>query len=193
MPAIFPTESPLRRWNFGLQRVITHKPMSKRCPRFVGRFAGFTGCHVCARIGPLSAVGSPSRGAAHERGGDDRRCYEAGLRVGPHRRSGAQRPGACRPGSLLASGGRAAGCRGRGSGSGRLGSPEAQPPDLGRQVYRLVARVDDRARVVLDRRVRAWLAVSDAGSFQAVTLPLGWTCEGLLVVPPEGHPRRFEG
>jgi hypothetical protein len=57
----------------------------------------------------------------------------------------------------------------------------------------LVARVDDRARVVLDRRVRAWLAVSDAGSFQAVTLPLGWTCEGLLVVPPEGHPRRFEG
>jgi hypothetical protein len=73
-----------------------------------------------------------------------------------------------------------------------LGSPELQPPDLGRQVYRSTARIDGRGRVVLDRRTRAWLAVENAASFQAVTLPLGWACEGLLVVPVEDYARRLE-
>src|SRR5262245_3020379 len=53
-----------------------------------------------------------------------------------------------------------------------LGSPDDQPPDLGRHVYRSTAVVDGRGRVILDRRSRAWLAVADIVSFQAVTMPL---------------------
>ena len=40
--------------------------------------------------------------------------------------------------------------------------------------------------------VWAWLAVVDPESIEAVTLPLGWDCEGLLVVPVEDFSRRLE-
>jgi hypothetical protein len=73
-----------------------------------------------------------------------------------------------------------------------LGSPDLAPPDLGRHVHRSLATIDTRNRVVLGRRTRAWLAVADPASFEAVTLPLGWDCEGLLVVPVEDYARRLE-
>ncbi len=73
-----------------------------------------------------------------------------------------------------------------------LGSPEVQPPDLGRHVYRSTAMLDQRGRMVLDRRSRAWLAVADPGAFRAAILPLGWECLGLLVVPVEDYARRIE-
>ena len=72
-----------------------------------------------------------------------------------------------------------------------LGSPEAQPPDLGRHVYRSTAAVDGRGRVLIDRRSRAWLATADPASFQAIALPLGGP-GGLLVVPVEDYARRIE-
>lgn len=73
-----------------------------------------------------------------------------------------------------------------------LGSLEVAPPDLGRHVHRSLATVDARTRVVLGRRTRAWLAVTDPAAFEAVTLPWGWDCEGLLVVPVEDYARRLE-
>jgi hypothetical protein len=73
-----------------------------------------------------------------------------------------------------------------------LGSPDVAPPDLGRHVHRSLAVIDTRNRVVLGRRARAWLAVADPAAFEAVTLPLGWDGEGLLVVPVEDYARRLE-
>lgn len=73
-----------------------------------------------------------------------------------------------------------------------LGSPDVRPPGLGRPVYRSTATIDGRGRAVLDRRSRAWLAVSNPAAFEAFTLPLGWDCQGLLVVPVEGYARRVE-
>lgn len=73
-----------------------------------------------------------------------------------------------------------------------LGDPEVTtPPDLGRMVYRSDVSVDRRGRVVLDRRARAWLAVADPASFDALvmTSPAG----GVLVVPVEDFALRVEG
>jgi hypothetical protein len=72
-----------------------------------------------------------------------------------------------------------------------LGDPgEVTPPDLGRMAYRSEVTVDRRGRVVLDRRARAWLAVEDPTSFEALVMsaPAG----GVLVVPVEDFGRRIE-
>lgn len=71
-----------------------------------------------------------------------------------------------------------------------LGSPETKAPDLGRLAYRSLTAVDSRGRVVLDRQVRAWLAVADTASFEVAVMPLQPT--GVLVVPVEDFARRFE-
>jgi hypothetical protein len=73
-----------------------------------------------------------------------------------------------------------------------LGGPGVQPPGLGDHLYRSVTSVDRRGRVVLDRRSRAWLAVTDPARFEAVALPVMWDCGGVLVVPVEDYGRRFE-
>ena len=73
-----------------------------------------------------------------------------------------------------------------------LGRVEDQPPGLGRHVYRLTAGIDRRGRLVLDRRSRAWLAVEDAASFEAVTMPLT-NPRGVLLVPVEGYAHRLRG
>jgi hypothetical protein len=72
-----------------------------------------------------------------------------------------------------------------------LGAPGDRPPDLGRHVYRSTATVDVRGRVVLDRRSRAWLAVGDPASFEAVVMPLA-SPAGLVVVPVEDYARRID-
>lgn len=73
---------------------------------------------------------------------------------------------------------------------GWLGDPEAAtPPDLGRMVYRSDVSADRRGRVVLDRRARAWLAVADAASFDALVMPS--PAGGVLVVPVEDFGRRI--
>jgi hypothetical protein len=60
-----------------------------------------------------------------------------------------------------------------------LGESDRSVPDLGRLAYRGVTRVDRRGRVVLDRRVRAWLGVPTPEVFEALTCRLrraacGW-------------------
>jgi hypothetical protein len=72
-----------------------------------------------------------------------------------------------------------------------LGAVGVEPPGLGRLVFRSVAGVDGRGRVVLDRRSRAWLAVPDPAGFEAVVVPVVWDCGGVLVVPVEGYARRI--
>jgi hypothetical protein len=71
-----------------------------------------------------------------------------------------------------------------------LGPVGAPAPDLGRLAYRSDTRVDSRGRVVLDRRVRSWLAVADPIAFDVVIVPAA-DC-GLLVVPVEDFARRWE-
>jgi hypothetical protein len=70
-----------------------------------------------------------------------------------------------------------------------LGAPSDPVPVLGPMTYRTEARVDGRGRVVLDRRVRAWLAVEDPGGFEALVMPAPGG--GVLVVPVEGFARRL--
>lgn len=71
-----------------------------------------------------------------------------------------------------------------------LGPPDGRPPDLGRLTHRAESMVDARGRVVLDRRVRAWLSVADQASFEVITMR--WPSGGVLVIPVEGFARRFE-
>jgi hypothetical protein len=71
-----------------------------------------------------------------------------------------------------------------------LGRPVAAPSDLGRLAYRTETRVDGRGRVVLDLRVRAWLAVQDPMFFDVVAVPA--ERDGLLIVPIEDFARRWE-
>jgi hypothetical protein len=71
-----------------------------------------------------------------------------------------------------------------------LGSRDVSPPDVGRLAYRTETQVDNRGRVVLDLRVRAWLAVEDPMSFEAVAVPAEWG--GLLILPIEDFARRWE-
>jgi hypothetical protein len=70
---------------------------------------------------------------------------------------------------------------------GRVGSAA---PDLGRLAYRSDTRVDSRGRVVLDARVRSWLAVGDPMAFDVVIVPAAEG--GLLVVPVDDFARRWE-
>lgn len=61
-----------------------------------------------------------------------------------------------------------------------LGALDEAAPDLGRMVYRSVVRADHRGRVVLNRQARAWLALPDPASFEALVMPatrvgqVGW-------------------
>jgi hypothetical protein len=71
-----------------------------------------------------------------------------------------------------------------------LGPVGAPAPDLGRVAYRSDTRVDARGRVVLDGRVRSWLAVADPMAFDVVIIPA--IEGGLLVVPVEDFARRWE-
>ena len=71
-----------------------------------------------------------------------------------------------------------------------LGPPTATMPELGRLTYRTETRIDGRGRVVLDLRVRAWLAVSDPMCFDAVVVPAD--AGGLMIVPTEDFGRRWE-
>ena len=71
-----------------------------------------------------------------------------------------------------------------------LGPEGVAAPNLGRLGYRARAVVDGRGRVVLDRRVRTWLAVENEGCFEAVTIPAPEG--GILVVPIEDFARRWE-
>jgi hypothetical protein len=71
-----------------------------------------------------------------------------------------------------------------------LGESDRSVPDLGRLAYRGVTRVDRRGRVVLDRRVRAWLGVPTPEVFEALTVPAA--AGGVWVVPVDDFARRFE-
>ena len=71
-----------------------------------------------------------------------------------------------------------------------VGETGAVTPNLGRLGYRTTTVVDGRSRIVLDRRVRTWLAVEDERAFDAVTIPA--PDGGILVVPVEDFARRWE-
>lgn len=71
-----------------------------------------------------------------------------------------------------------------------VGESGAGMPNLGRLGYRTTTIVDERGRIVLDRRVRTWLAVEDERAFDAVTIPA--PDGGILVVPVEDFARRWE-
>lgn len=62
-------------------------------------------------------------------------------------------------------------------------------PGLGRLSHRSLATVDSRRRVVLDRHLRAYLAVADADAFAVVLISLG--NGGLLLVPTEDFDARL--
>lgn len=70
-----------------------------------------------------------------------------------------------------------------------LGSPDERVPALGQLTYRCETSVDRRGRVVLDRQARAWFAVADPSSFEAIVMPV--STGGILVVPVEDYARRF--
>ena len=72
-----------------------------------------------------------------------------------------------------------------------LGGPDMSAPEgLGRMVYRCEVAVDRRGRVVLDRQTRAWLAVAEPASFEALVMSA--RTGGVLVVPVESFGRRVE-
>lgn len=71
-----------------------------------------------------------------------------------------------------------------------LGPDAALAPGLGRLAHRATVVVDERGRVVLDRRARAYLAVGDPVDFEVVPVSAP---SGLLLVPVEGFDRRVEG
>lgn len=71
-----------------------------------------------------------------------------------------------------------------------VGESGAVMPNLGRLGYRTTTVVDGRGRIVLDRRVRTWLAVEDERAFDVVTVPA--PDGGILVVPVEDFARRWE-
>lgn len=70
-----------------------------------------------------------------------------------------------------------------------IGPTAASAPDLGRLTYRSRTGVDRRGRVMLDYRVRAWLAVEDANRFEVVAFPS--EAGGILVMPVEDFARRW--
>jgi hypothetical protein len=70
-----------------------------------------------------------------------------------------------------------------------LGGSDGSVPDLGCLAYRGVTRVDRRGRVVLDRRVGAWLGVPAPEVFEALIVPAAGG--GVWVVPVDDFARRF--
>ena len=70
------------------------------------------------------------------------------------------------------------------------GPPAAPSPNLGRLAYRTETRIDQRGRVLLDLRVRSWLAVTHPLAFEVAIVPTEGG--GLLVVPVEDLVRRWD-
>lgn len=70
-----------------------------------------------------------------------------------------------------------------------IGAPGQRPPAFGSMTYRSEVTVDDRGRLVLDRRARAWLHVDDPAAFDVVVMPV--ESGGVLLVPTEGFGRRW--
>ena len=71
-----------------------------------------------------------------------------------------------------------------------LGPPATAAPNLGRLAYRTETWVDQRGRLLLDFRVRSWLAVADTSAFEVVIVAAD--TDGLLVVPVEDFSQRWE-
>jgi hypothetical protein len=71
-----------------------------------------------------------------------------------------------------------------------LGRPATAAPNLGRLAYRTETSVDGRGRLLLDFRVRSWLAVADTSAFEVVIVTAD--TDGLLVVPVEDFSHRWE-
>jgi hypothetical protein len=71
-----------------------------------------------------------------------------------------------------------------------LGPPATAGPNLGRLAYRTETSVDPRGRLLLDFRVRSWLAVADTLAFDVVIVAA--ETSGLLVVPVEDFSQRWE-
>ena len=71
-----------------------------------------------------------------------------------------------------------------------LGRRGLATPDLGRLCYSTETDVDQRGRVVLDRRVRAWLGIDDPMCFDVVTAPT--VDGGVVIVPVEGFAKRWK-
>jgi hypothetical protein len=71
-----------------------------------------------------------------------------------------------------------------------LGPPATAGPNLGRLAYLTETAVDRLGRLLLDFRVRSWLAVADTSAFEVVIV----TAEtgGLLIVPVEDFSQRWE-
>lgn len=70
-----------------------------------------------------------------------------------------------------------------------IGVPGQAMPELGRLRYRTDIEVDPRGRIVLDRRVRSWLAVDTPMCFDVVTAPA--PDGGVLIVPVDDFARRW--
>lgn len=71
-----------------------------------------------------------------------------------------------------------------------IGPTETRAPDLGRLTYRSRTGIDRRGRVMLDHRIRVWLAVEDANRFEVIVFPA--ERGGVLVMPVEDFPSRWE-
>jgi hypothetical protein len=71
-----------------------------------------------------------------------------------------------------------------------IGPAGTSMPELGQLRYATAIEVDPRGRLVLDRRVRSWLAVDTPMCFDVITAPA--TEGGVLVVPVDGFARRWQ-
>ena len=71
-----------------------------------------------------------------------------------------------------------------------LGGRSLPIPKLGRLCYSTETDIDQRGRVVLDRRVRAWLGIDDPMCFDVVTAPT--VDGGVVIVPVEGFAKRWK-
>jgi hypothetical protein len=71
-----------------------------------------------------------------------------------------------------------------------LGPPATAAPNLSRLAYRTETSVDRRGRLLLDFRVRSWLAVADSLAFEVVIVAA--ETGGLLIVPVEDFSQRWE-
>jgi hypothetical protein len=69
-----------------------------------------------------------------------------------------------------------------------LGDASDEPP-MGRHVHRTRTQFDPRSRVMLDRSVRLWLAVSDVSRFDVIPVPAE---RGLFLVPVDDFDRRWK-
>ncbi|MCU1395305.1 MAG: hypothetical protein JWM34_3733 [Ilumatobacteraceae bacterium] len=71
-----------------------------------------------------------------------------------------------------------------------IGPAGGSMPNLGQLRYAATIDVDPRGRLVLDRRVRSWLAVDTPMCFDVITAPASEG--GVLVVPVDGFAQRWQ-